>query len=70
MEASIRRCYADHFYAKHDFDSAMAQYRGTIGQLEPSYVIRKFLDAQRIHNLTEYLEDLHEQVFASEPGEL
>ena len=39
----------------------MAQYRETIGQLEPSYVIRKFLDAQRIHNLTEYLEDLHGQ---------
>ena len=28
----------------------------TIGTLEPSYVIRKFLDAQRIHNLTAYLQ--------------
>lgn len=28
--------------------------------LEPSYVIKQFLDAQRIHNLTLYLEKLHE----------
>lgn len=40
----------------------MTQYVATIGHLEPSYVIRKFLDAQRIHNLTSYLEQLHEQV--------
>ena len=60
--AQIERSYADHFYAKHDFDSAMQHYAATIGQLEPSYVIRKFLDAQRIHHLTSYLEQLHEQV--------
>jgi hypothetical protein len=41
----------------------MRQYLRTIGRLEPSYVIRKFLDAQRIHNLTSYL-----QVRASERG--
>jgi hypothetical protein len=35
----------------------------TIGVLEPSYVIRKFLDAQRIHNLTIYLQALHQKVF-------
>ena len=40
----------------------MTQYVSTIGYLEASYVIRKFLDAQRIHNLTSYLEQLHEQV--------
>ncbi len=34
----------------------MRQYLRTIGRLEPSYVIRKFLDAQRIHNLTSYLQ--------------
>jgi len=39
----------------------MGQYVATIGHLEPSYVIRKFLDAQRIHNLTSYLEQLHAQ---------
>jgi hypothetical protein len=31
-----------------------------LGQVEPSYVIRRFLDAQRINNLTLYLERLHQ----------
>ncbi|TPX36028.1 hypothetical protein SmJEL517_g01773 [Synchytrium microbalum] len=56
----IYRRYGDHLYAKGEFDAAMAQYLMTAGQLEPSYVIRKFLDAQRIHNLTSYLSRLHE----------
>lgn len=43
-----------------DYDGAMSQYLRTVGYVEPSYVIRKFLDAQRIHNLTQYLEGLHE----------
>jgi hypothetical protein len=38
-----------------------SQYTSTIGYVEPSYVIRKFLDAARIHNLTRYLQALHEQ---------
>jgi hypothetical protein len=58
----IQRRYGDHLYAKHDYDAAMGQYVATIGYLEPSYVIRKFLDAQRIHNLTSYLEQLHSLV--------
>ena len=37
------------------------QYLETIKYVEPSYVIRKFLDAQRIHNLTRYLQALHEK---------
>lgn len=43
----------------------MNQYIRTIGKLEPSYVIRKFLDAQRIHNLTSYLQALHEKGLAN-----
>ncbi len=38
----------------------------TIGHLEPSYVIRKFLDASKIHHLTEYLQALHSQGLANE----
>mmetsp|Transcript_31850 Transcript_31850/g.83140 ORF Transcript_31850/g.83140 Transcript_31850/m.83140 type:complete len:1035 (-) Transcript_31850:100-3204(-) len=55
----IYRKYGDHLYNKGDYDTAIEQYCRTIGRLEPSYVIRKFLDAQRIHNLTYYLEELH-----------
>eukprot|EP00761_Pharyngomonas_kirbyi_P014252 gb/GECH01014282.1/.p1 GENE.gb/GECH01014282.1/~~gb/GECH01014282.1/.p1 ORF type:complete len:723 (+),score=175.61 gb/GECH01014282.1/:1-2169(+) len=55
----IYRRYGDHLYTKGDYDRAVLQYEHTIGRLEPSYVIRKFLDAQRIHNLIRYLEALH-----------
>jgi vacuolar protein sorting-associated protein 11 len=51
--------FADHKYKKCDWEGAITQYCHTIGYTEPSYVIRKFLDAQRIVNLTTYLEKLH-----------
>ncbi|KAI5122199.1 hypothetical protein M0805_002688 [Coniferiporia weirii] len=57
--ADIHRQYADYLYSKGDYDNAMHQFVSTIGYLQPSYVIRKFLDAQRIHNLVTYLQDLH-----------
>ncbi|XP_057954722.1 vacuolar protein-sorting-associated protein 11 homolog [Malania oleifera] len=63
--AEVLRKYGDHLYGKQDYDEAMAQYIHTIGHLEPSYVIQKFLDAQRIYNLTNYLEKLHEKGLAS-----
>ena len=61
----IFRQYGDHLYSKGSHDAAIQQYISTIGQLEPSYVIRKFLDAQRIENLTEYLQALHEKGLAN-----
>ncbi|KAI9033781.1 hypothetical protein CLU79DRAFT_725381 [Phycomyces nitens] len=63
--SEIFKKYGDHLYAKGDYDGAMEQYTRTIGQLEPSYVIRKFLDAQRIYNLTSYLQELHSQGLAN-----
>ncbi|KFM62524.1 Vacuolar protein sorting-associated protein 11-like protein, partial [Stegodyphus mimosarum] len=62
----IFRQYGDHLYTKGDHDGAIAQYIKTIGKLEASYVIRKFLDAQRIHNLTAYLQALHKKDLATE----
>lgn len=61
----IQRKFGDHLYSKSDFDGAMGQYLATVGKLEPSYVIRKFLDAQRIHNLTSYLHALHQRGLAN-----
>ncbi|KAJ7964711.1 vacuolar protein sorting 11 [Quillaja saponaria] len=63
--SEVLRKYGDYLYSKQDYDEAMAQYIHTIGHLEPSYVIQKFLDAQRIYNLTNYLEKLHEKGLAS-----
>ena len=51
--------YADHLFVKGNYDEAMANYVKTLGHVEPSYVIRKFLDAQRVDNLTVYIEALH-----------
>lgn len=56
----IFRKYGDHLYQKGDYDTAMQQYLRAIDNTEPSQVIRKFLDTQRIHNLVEYLEELHD----------
>lgn len=57
----IFRKYGDHLYQKGEYDQAMAQYIKAIDNTEPSQVIRKFLDTQRIHNLIEYLEQLHDR---------
>lgn len=57
--ADIHRQHGDYLYAKGDWDGAMTCYLKTIGWVKPSYVVRKFLDAQRIHNLVTYLQELH-----------
>ncbi|KAL6781149.1 VPS11 [Auxenochlorella protothecoides x Auxenochlorella symbiontica] len=57
--AEVRLQYADALYAKRDYDAALEQYLGTMGHLEPSYVIQRFLSVQRLANLTTYLEKLH-----------
>lgn len=42
--------------------AAACRYELTVGHLEPSYVIQRFLDVQRLNALTRYLERLHSQV--------
>jgi tetratricopeptide (TPR) repeat protein len=56
----IHRRWGDWLYQKGDYDTAMQQYLLAIDNTEPSQIIRKFLDNQRIRNLIEYLEELHE----------
>jgi len=62
----IYRQYGDHLYAKGEYEAAIDNYAKTIGHLEPSYVIRRFLEAHRIHHLTTYLQALHSQGLANE----
>lgn len=57
----IFRQYGDHLYTKGD-PGAVDQYIKTIGKLEASYVIRKFLDSQYISMLIKYLQALHKLV--------
>ncbi|KAI0086320.1 hypothetical protein BDY19DRAFT_894941 [Irpex rosettiformis] len=57
--ADIHKQYGNHLYSKGEYDAAIQQFIQTIGYVQPSYVIRKFLDAQRIHDLVTYLQELH-----------
>lgn len=52
----IFKQYGDHLCDKGDYAGAIEQYIKTIGKLEPSYVIRKFVDSQHLEKLTLYLQ--------------
>ncbi|KAI6181620.1 Vacuolar protein sorting-associated protein 11-like protein [Aphelenchoides besseyi] len=62
---SIYVKYGDYLYGKGDYANAMEQYVETIGKVEPSFVIKKFLDGARIRQLCQYLESLHEKKLAN-----
>lgn len=47
--ADIHRQYGDHLYSKGDYDGAMKQFVKTIGNIQPSYVIRKVGDKEKFH---------------------
>ena len=61
----LYKTYADHLFNRGDMEGAITQYSHTIGFVPASYVIRRFLDSQKVSYLTSYLETLHEKGFAS-----
>lgn len=63
--SDIFKNYGDHLYMKGNFASAVEQYIKTIGYLEPSYVIRRFLDSRHTQYLTDYLQCIHKEGKAS-----
>ncbi|KAK4049678.1 Vacuolar protein sorting-associated protein 11 [Microbotryomycetes sp. JL201] len=63
--AEIQRRYGDFLYGKGDFEGAIGCYIKTVGTVQPSYVIRKFLHAQRLSHLTSYLQELHSHGLAN-----
>lgn len=62
---ALYRRYAEHLYRKGDFSAAMDQYILTIGSLESSHVIFRFLDAPKIHLAVKYLIALRTAGLAS-----
>jgi hypothetical protein len=62
--AEISRLHGDLLYTKSDFAGAIKQYTLTLGFIEPSYVIRRFLDVSQILYLIEYLEQIHAKKIA------
>ncbi|CBZ29349.1 conserved hypothetical protein [Leishmania mexicana MHOM/GT/2001/U1103] len=61
LQLRIRKRYGDYLYGKHKFDEAMAQYVGTIGHLESSYVIQRYMGSAHMEQLIRYLEELHNE---------
>ena len=63
--ADIYRQYGDHLYSNGDHLGAVKQYIKTIGNLDSSYVIMKFISNQNVEMLVEYLTELHIRGFAN-----
>ena len=61
----LYKTYGDHLFKRGDLEAAITQYSNTIGFVPASYVIRRFLDSQKVSHLTSYLEALHKKGFAS-----
>eukprot|EP01051_Picozoa_sp_SAG22_P010168 SAG22_NODE_898_length_6620_cov_13.916884_2_plen_1193_part_00 len=61
----VHKEWGDHLYDKGDLDGAMKHYLKTIGPVQPSHVIRRYLEASQVYRLAEYLQALHEA-----PGDL
>lgn len=61
----LYRRYAEHLYRKGEFAAAMDQYILTIGSLESSHVIFRYLDAPKIPLVVKYLEALRAQGLSS-----
>ena len=57
----LYRRYAEHLYRKGDLSGAVDQYIHTIGSLESSHVIFRFLDAPKIPLLVKYLNELRKK---------
>eukprot|EP00397_Hematodinium_sp_SG-2012_P004076 GEMP01004087.1.p1 GENE.GEMP01004087.1~~GEMP01004087.1.p1 ORF type:complete len:914 (+),score=208.06 GEMP01004087.1:66-2744(+) len=66
--ANIYSLHGDLLYEKRAFDQALAVYMKTIDlelPLETSFVIEKFLEAQKVGHIAEFLRRLHEKHMAT-----
>ncbi|KAG5471841.1 hypothetical protein LSCM4_03399 [Leishmania orientalis] len=61
LQLRICKRYGDYLYSKGKLDEAMAQYVNTIGHLESSYVIQRYMGSAHMEQLIRYLEELHSQ---------
>lgn len=59
--SEIHRQRGDSYQEKHMYQEAINEYKETIGSLEPSYVITRFIDPQHAEFLIDYLEALAEK---------
>eukprot|EP00439_Symbiodinium_sp_Y106_P072239 s538_g13.t1 len=69
VTADIYRQHGDALFEKRAYDQALGVYVKTVElglPLEPSYVVERYLDAQRIGHVAQYLKKLHEKDAAGE----
>lgn len=62
---NLYRQYAEYLYGKGDFGGAIDQYIHTIGSLETSHVLYRYLDAPKIPHVVKYLEQLRTRGLAT-----
>jgi hypothetical protein len=58
VRAEISKECADFLYGKKSFEEAIDKYIETIGFLNPSYVIQRYIQVPQLDNLIKYLEKL------------
>ena len=58
--------YGDHLFERQEYGEAMQQYLRTIGLVEPSHVVQRFLSPRLLPLLASYLERLHEKGMATQ----
>lgn len=64
--STIHHIKGDYYYDKQDYKLAMNEYIDAISHLEPSYVIKKYLDPKLANYLLEYLEALESKSYIIE----
>lgn len=73
--SSIHLAYGDYLYENKEYDKAIKQYIfiivfifrycATVEHVDASFIIRRFLDTSLIHQLVQYLEELHRHNIAT-----
>ena len=61
----LYRRHAEHLYRRGDYAGSMDRYVLTIGSLEPSHVVFRFLDAPRVRLAARYLTALRDAGLAA-----
>mmetsp|Transcript_2451 Transcript_2451/g.3570 ORF Transcript_2451/g.3570 Transcript_2451/m.3570 type:complete len:1179 (+) Transcript_2451:58-3594(+) len=57
----LNEAIGDHYFKYKQYSSAIDYYIRTLGYVQPSTIIHKFLSAQKIKELAHYLEALHDK---------
>lgn len=63
--ANIHKLQGDYFYDSAKFEDSINEYIETIGFIEPSHVIQKFVEPHHAQNLMKYLNALQEKKLAT-----